>query len=221
MKKIIWLTIFCFAAALNVFGQAKEITRERYYQPFREALKKGNEITRRNLTRRENYADGKLSSTEEFINEFVKPDKRRYVHIEKFADRTSKVELIQIGETYYCRRDDGAWKQSGRTWCGDGSGNGGISNIASSKFTVEETKLKDQTVKFYHQYTTYKNTYSPDKDKEGLSYWDSKYWLNNDGLIIREESADGLLQPERIYWKQTETYEYDPKDLKIEAPIKP
>jgi hypothetical protein len=30
----------------------------------------------------------------------------------------------------------------------------------------------------------------------------------------------GLLEPERIYSQQTSTYEYNPKDLKIEAPIK-
>jgi hypothetical protein len=219
MKKLVFLMIVSLATAINIFGQAKEITKEEYYQPFRDALKKGQEISRRNVTQRENYKEGKLSGTEDFIDEYIKPNRRHYIHSEKFADRTQKIELIQIGETYYCRRDDGNWKQS-KNWCADG-GTFGISNVVNSKFTVETTKLINQNVKLYEQFTTYKNTYSPDKDKEGLSYWQSKFWLNDKGFILREETIDGLLQPERIYWKQVETYEYNPKDLKIEAPIKP
>jgi hypothetical protein len=218
MKKMIWLFIFCLAILGNAFGQTKEITSEEYYQPFRDAFKKGRDISHRNITRKENYQDGKLRSTEEFIDEFVGSDKRRYVHIEKLTDRTRKIELIKIGTTFYCRRDDGEWKRSAN-WCADGSASG-LSNIVSSKFTVEKGKLNSQNVKLYEQYTTYKNVYSPDKDKEGLSYWQNRFWLDDQGFMVQEEIISGLLEPERLYWKQTETYEYNPKDLKIEAPLK-
>ena len=156
--------------------------------------------------------------SEEFIDEFVKPERRHYIHTQKFTDHTRKIELIQIGKTYYCRYDSDKWEQS-KNWCADGTAYG-MSNQISTKFTVENTKLGNQNVKLYEEYTTYKNTYSPDKDKEGLSYSQRKFWLNDESFILREEFINGLLEPERVYWKQTETHEYNPKGLKIEAPIK-
>ncbi len=217
IKKYI-LLIICFVVTINVFSQAKQIIKEEYYQPYREALKKKRDTSRRDITWQENYRDGKLFSTTEITDEFLKPDKRRYLEIEKFADHTSKSELIQIGTTYYCRRNDGEWKQS-QSWCSGGSASG-LSNIVSSEYSIEDTKIHNQTTKLFRNYTTYKNVYSPDKDKEGLSYWESKFWLGKDGLILREEIKSGLLEPERIYRQQTNSYEYNPKNLKIEAPIK-
>ncbi len=217
-RNYILLTIICFAASINVFSQAKQISKEDYYQPYREALSKKDDLSRRNLTKQENYRDGKLFSTTEITDEYLKPDRRHYLEVEKFADYTNKDELIKIGKIYYCRRNDGEWKQY-QSWCSGGSASG-LSNIVSSEYTVEDSNVSDQKVKLYRNYTTYKNTYSPDKDKEGLSYSESKYWLDKNGFILRQEIKSGLLEPQRIYRQQTDSYEYNPKNLKIEAPIK-
>jgi hypothetical protein len=216
-SRILLLTIACFALAVNVFSQQKEITKEQYYQSFRGAKDKASKVSRRSIDKREYFRNSKLHLTQETVDEFLSPDKRRYFVIEKFDDRITKDELIKIGDIYYCRKNDGDWKQS-QNWCSGGSASG-ISNIVSSKYTVEEIKLNNETVKFYRQLTTYKNTYSPDKDREGLSYWESKFWLNSDGLIQREERKQGLLDSEKIYNQTVTTYEYNPKNLKIEAPI--
>lgn len=215
-RKIILLLTFCLITTLSIFSQAKQITSEEYYQPFREALKKQQDTTRRNITLQENYRDGKLFSTTEITDEFIKPDKRLYLEVNKLPNHIYKSELIQIGKTYYCRRNDGEWKQS-KSWCSGGS-TSGISNVVSSTYRVDDTQFNNQPAKLYQQYTTYKNTYSPNKDKEGLSYWQSKFWLNSKGFILSEEYKDGLLEPERIYSKQTSSYEYNPQNLKIEAP---
>lgn len=217
MKRIIFLTIICITSAIIVSAQPKEITADEHNRTFREALDKGRGISRRQITQRESYREGKLYSTEEFIYEHVMPGKMRYVHSEKFADRTWKIELIHIDKTYYCRRDDGEWKKSA-TWCADGSVFG-LPGIVSSKFTVEKTNFNNQSVRLFEEYTTYKNIYSANKDKEGLSYWKSKFWINEGGLIVRQEGENGLLEPAQIRWKKVDTYEYNPKDLKIEAPI--
>lgn len=212
------LLIFSFGLTINALSQAKEISREEYFQQYRDGLTKRRAADRRNFTKIENYTNGKLFSTTEITDEFLNPNKRHYLEINKYSDKTYKSELIQIDKTYYCRRNDGEWKRS-ESWCSGGSASG-LSNIESSKFTVENVKINDQNLKLYREYTIYKNTFSPDKDKEGLSYWDSKLWLNKEGFIVRQEINSGLLEPERIYRKQTETYEYNPKNLKIEAPIK-
>lgn len=217
-KHHILLLIFCFSLTISAFSQTKEITREDYYQPFRLGLKKKSATSRRVITRQENYREGKLFSTTEITDEFLVPNKRHYMEVEKFADHTNKSELIQIGEVYYCRRNDGELKQS-QSWCSGGSASG-LSNIVSSKFTVEDTKINNKTSKFYKNYTIYKNIHSPNKDKEGLSYYQHNFWIDSNGFILREEMRSGLLEPERIYRQMTNIYEYNPQNLKIEAPIK-
>ena len=144
------------------------------------------------------------------------PNKRRYVEIYKSGNRTERDELIQIGEAYYCRTNDGIWKKSNQ-WCGELR----ISSLpmaTSSKFTIEDTKINNQAVKLYQQYITYKNEYSSNKAKEGLSYFQDKFWVDSNGFILRREWELGLLEPKKTYETMVTIYEYNPKDLKIEAP---
>jgi hypothetical protein len=211
------LSIFSYPI-LTLFSQTKEFTRENFYRPIRAGLIKELAYSRRVITRQDNYREKKIFSTTEITEEYLLPDKRHYIREEKFADQTNKSELIQIGENYYCRKNDGEWKQF-KSWCSGGDGNGGLSNIVRSKFTVEDTKVGNKTVRIYKQYTTYKNIYSPDKDKEGLSYYQSSYWIDNEGFILREEERNGLLEPERIYRQLTVSYEYNPQNLKIDNPL--
>lgn len=204
---------------MNISSQTKEISKENYYQSYREASKKRLETSRREIIQKKDFKDGKLLFTTEIVDEYLKPDKQHYVSSQIFDDHTEKREFILIDKIYYCRKNDTDWVQSSK-WCGFGSGSGGPSSIVSTKFTVEEAKLNNQKAEFYQKQTIYKNIYSPDKDNEGLSYWQTSFWLGKDGFILREEVKVGLSKPERIYWQTATTYEYNPKNLKIEAPIK-
>jgi hypothetical protein len=210
--------IFCFGVTINVFSQTKEITEENFYRPIREGRIKGLAFSRRETTRQDNYSEKKIFSNTEIVEEYLLPDKQHYLKEEKFADHTNKSELIQIGKSYYCRKNDGAWKPS-ISGCSSGEGNGGLSNIVSSKFTVEDTKIGNKTVRLYKEYITYKNIYSPNKDKEGLSYCHSSYWIDSEGLVIREEEKCGLSESENPYFQKAVTYEYNPQNLKIETPL--
>jgi hypothetical protein len=217
-KQFILLMVFCFGITINVFSQIKEITRENYFQKRREVIKNRLATSRRETTRQDYYRDGRLFSTKEITDEYLLPDKRHYLEVEKFADRTNKSELVQIGKTTFCRNNDSQWKQS-TGWCSGGDGNGGFSNIVGSKFTVEDAKIGNTTVRLYKQYITYKNTDSADKDKEGLSYYQVGYWIDSEGFLLREAAESGLLKPERIYDRMTKNYEYNPQNLKIEVPV--
>jgi hypothetical protein len=137
--------------------------------------------------------------------------------VEKTGDRSRKFEWIQVGSVKYCRKDDGEWQVS--NWCGSGSGSGGPSNIVSEKYTAEVIKEKGKKTTLYEEYTTYKNTYGPEKDRPRLRFWHTKYWLNDKGLLIRQEMRTGLLGPEEASWVNVTQYQYEPADLKIEAPV--
>ena len=83
----------------------------------------------------------------------------------------------------------------------------------SSKYTVEETKLNNLDVKLYRQYLTYND------DGAGLHYWDYKFWIGNEGFILRREIETGKVKTKEISSRMIEINEINPKDLKIEAPI--
>jgi hypothetical protein len=212
-RKIILLTIFCLAATIGVAAQ-KQITGDKYYGEFNAAEDRSSEISHRKITKEEYYKDGKLNRTTEITDEFLEPDRRRYVYAEKSGANTEKRELIQIGKTYYCRKNNAKWEQS-KSWC---AGNilRGISNIVSSEFTVEETKVDNRSATHYRQYRTYKGSVLAGKE-ERLYYMKQEFWLNGNGLLLRSESEYGLVKTSEILSKQADTYEYNPK-IKIQAP---
>lgn len=204
--------------SVNCFGQ-KQIIKEDYFQILREANKKRFETSRREVSQMRDYKDGKLFFTVDFTSEVLIPDKYHSISIEKYADRTIKNESIVINKIRYCRKNDGEWEKTNK-YCGYGSGSGGASNIVSDKYTVEKTKLNKKEVKLYQLYTVYKNIHSPNKDKEGLSYSQRKIWIDKDGFLLREEMESGLSEPNKISFQNVTDYEYNPKNLLIEVPIK-
>lgn len=55
---------------------------------------------------------------------------------------------------------------------------------------------------------------------KGLTFENDIIWYDSQGLVLRSEMVKGLLEPRVEEFREVVTYEYDPKDLKIEAPIK-
>jgi hypothetical protein len=53
-----------------------------------------------------------------------------------------------------------------------------------------------------------------------MSYFQDKFWIDEKGFILQREMEYGSVEPSFVRSKQTDVYEYNPKDLKIEAPIK-
>ena len=106
-KNYILLIIFCLGITLNVFSQAKEITKEEYYQTYQEAIVRKFQTPHRINTRWDEYKDGELFRSTEITEEFINSEKRHYLKVEKSSDHTDKSELIKIGEIYYCRRNEG------------------------------------------------------------------------------------------------------------------
>ena len=216
MKKLCLLFFIGYTGfATSVFSQQKVITSEEYHQPYREALAKIFDVSWRFVAKREFYEDGKLSSSVDVTDKFLVPDKRHYLRVEQSVNRINKVEIFRLGGNWYCKTNDGDWKKS-ESWCA--SRLSALSNIVGVKFTVEETEFNNQKVKLYQEHTFYKNALTSNKEKGGTSYWNSKYWLNSEGLILRRESKNALLNPGRVYEQQIESYEYNPNNLKIEAP---
>jgi hypothetical protein len=57
-----------------------------------------------------------------------------------------------------------------------------------------------------------------DATEDQAKYWQHKYWINSKGLLVHEEVDHGTMGSEKYRGKWLVTYDYAPKDLKIEAP---
>jgi hypothetical protein len=213
------LTIACvlLTSAFALFAQEKEITKDEYYSPWRAARTKARELNRRNISKTERFIDGKVSDTDEWRYEYDGKDKIHYVHIVNSNGKTFRTEEITIGQTRYCKKNDGPWEQVTSSCIGGGASS--MPNTKSVKYTVEKAKLSNKEVSLYVEYITYKDTFSKNEANEGLSYNDSRFWLSKDGLIVREERSSGLIDPKRLNKVTVDTYEYDTR-IRIEAPIK-
>lgn len=220
MKTIttILLLVGTMATGIALQGQTT-ITRDEFWTAYRSAFKKLHENSRRQVRTSETYVDGMRVEVNETITENLLPDKYRFISTTTSSDGSRKIEMVKIDKTIYCRKNNGAWIVS-TTWCsGEGSGSGGPFKITSSSFTLKRVELGGKSVRKFEEYTIYKNVHSPTKDKEGLSFWNSTYWLDDDGLIVAEERRIGLIDPVRTRRATRDMYEYNP-NIKIQAPIK-
>ncbi len=209
-KRIHFALILIATCCASVgFAQIKEITNEEYYTPLRAALQKAVKLNRCVQSATLRYNGGK-TDIEEWDYEYALPDKDRLVHTETVDDKVQRTEQIDIGKIKYCKKDDGPWEIP-KGYCIAGSGNGGPPNIISTKYTIEKVDLPTRHITIFRETITYKNIYSPNKETEGNSFWYSNYWLDENGLIIREETKIGLVKGETLNRKTITSYTYDPK----------
>lgn len=215
MKKMILLSIVaCFGLAVNIFSQTRPLTEEEFYAAVNAADEKRFASSRRETRKDENFTNGELSSVTMITDEYIKPDRQHFVSIEKSGGKVDKTEVISIGKNYYQRKNGGNWEKI-KDWYGSG-GTMGVNPESKSTFTVEEVEVSDRRVKLYTSLYTYKNEYL---DKTGLSFSQLKQWIADDGWLLKEEILVGVLEPKKIVFQRSYNYEFNPKNLKIEAPI--
>jgi hypothetical protein len=213
------LPVLLALLASITLAQSKDITREEYQAPWRAALKKAETLNRRHIQKSEFYRDNKLVLTEEWQYEYVMPDRIHYLHIRSREGKTQRTEQINIGNTLYCKQGDAPWTSPLVGSCVGRSGGTFGSAFEHERYTVEDVRLDGKHLKHYHSYITAYNRFPQDPEKNFTSFSESVYWLNADGLLVREEYRGGRLDPQVIDDQIIDTYEYNPKDLKIEAPI--
>lgn len=212
MKSIWLIAIVCALTASAVFGQPSDLPREKYYGTIRAANEKGRQTSFRKTTKREYFDTGKVTTSNDEIEERLGPDRSRHFRSNKSGDKIESSEMIAIGKTYYCRKNSGEWKVSEK-YCGP-SGFFGIPLPNDEKFTVESVIFEGNRVMLY----TDRSEYDSGPPDDHAKYWQHKYWINSKGLIVREEVDHGTKGSENYRGKWLVTYEYNPKGLKIEAP---
>ena len=94
-----------------------------------------------------------------------------------------------------------------------------VLGIVSTRFTVDDVSLGGTKARIFTEFTKYKNQALPNNDGDRLRYYESRFWLGEKGLILRQEIRSGFVVEKDISSMWIDIYDYNPKDLKIEAPI--
>lgn len=209
---LLFVTFFC-SLTINIYSQ-QQIAESDYYAASNAASTKRFAASRREMRKDENFIDGKLSSTTMIIDEYIEPNKQRFISITNSDGKVEKLEMITTGKNYYQRENDGAWTKL-KDWYGS-DGTMVLKPDTKSIFTVEDVNVDNRQLKLHTALYTYKNEYL---DKNGLSFTQIKSWITKDGWLLKEEIIIGVLEPRKMRLKRTYDYEYNPKNLQIEAPV--
>lgn len=213
MKQYLLAVFFILTFSILGFSQTKQITSSDFFESNSNAFRLLATRTRRIVTKTETFANGNVETSTTIINERLLPDKTRFYRTEKKGNEVESIEVILIGSTEYSRKNNGQWTVRTLDGNGSGSGSGIGGNISCLQYTEENDFLGGVSARKLRSLTI-------SKSDKGLTYDDFINWFDQQELLLRSERLKGLLDPKVETAHSVTTYEYDPTDLKIEAPIK-
>lgn len=213
MKKQLILTIiFTLAFTSAAVSQVKQISSKEFYAASAIGNKLLYENSRRVLTKSETLENGAVISSVTKTEEKLLSDRTRYLTVENKNGEETSLELIYIGSIEYRRENGGQWTKKDLRGMGIGSGiSSGTPSLA--QYTVESDFVEGiAALKFKALLVTQSSA-------EGLLFNESIAWYDQRGFLLRLERAAGNLDPRTVKTRSVAECEYDPSDLKIEAPI--
>lgn len=151
-------------------------------------------------------------------DEFDGQDNSRSKRIVKQGGKTTVYEEISIGDQSFCKVNAKSWKRDGEE-CIQGFNAVNRSGTATESYTKEEVLLGTRKATLYRAHIRTEDIEKNNPSKKTVSFSENKLWISDDNLILIREYTVGIL-PNKLDTKIVETYEYNPKILKIEAPIK-
>ncbi|MBL8180496.1 MAG: hypothetical protein JNL64_02670 [Blastocatellia bacterium] len=127
--------------------------------------------------------------------------------------KSTRIETIKIADVMYKRHDNGSWKLLGKRL----EENVGIipSSLSYAKTSKERVTVDGVSLWLYQ--AIIQSVPSRGNPDDKLAVWSLQCWIDMKGRMTRtiQQSRPPLSSEFR-----EDVYEYDPKDLKIEAPIK-
>ncbi len=184
------------------------ISQEEYYTAISDSYRKAEKLSRRIESVENHFSKGTLYRTDLTIWEYVLPDRKRTVSKRTEGGTTQETERIEIGTDVYTRENGGQWQKSVL------SGGGGF----GTGRPVQLTQALRQTVSLGGVTANLYSIFIVEKQPSRLIFYETKVWLDENGLRLREERASGDLYPKTENIRTFITTEYD-SNIKIEAPI--
>jgi hypothetical protein len=217
-NKIALLIMVCLMTlTINCIAQTKSITKKEYETVQHIAEANFEKIPNISSTKIEEYVDGKLTKTSVITEESIPPKKMKWTEIGTSGNQITKLEIITIHNVEYKRENGRVWvkKDFGKSEDNDESSGFTITGQESpnqKRYSVEEAKFNNQIVRIYSVSTIY--NYDPNV------VYSYRRWINSDNLILKSEDISSEIKSGAVIRHEIVLREYNPKNLKIEAPIK-
>lgn len=206
-QTVLLIVIFC---AVGTSAQIKKLTSEEFYAAKNAAIEASGSVNRRAITIEKTYKKGKVVSSSTETDEFIMPDRHRSCLLLNDS-KGSKIETetIWIYSTRYSRGEDGTWTAGrsvllGNLFRRENSATVGISSL----YTFESALLGVDEVTIIK---SIQNDKLPTLSTLTI-------YIGKNGLLLRMEFTQKFAEQGDL--ERVTTYEYNPKDLKIEAPMK-
>lgn len=221
--KVPVLIITIFLAAASVAGQVTTIKNDIPESQYLTAVAKAQELRNNSnyrsvLTKEyleDRSKDAKLQA--KTLHEVIQPDSWRMVD-ETFYGKPSREERIWVDEALYVKINDGQWQK----YKGGGVGGSRIESgqIKNQYRFLAAIEFEGGKADFYEHISIRTANKASQNDLVTVRYVrTTRSWYSLDGKILKKIEENTIDGHEDML-RETTTYEYNPKDLKIEAPIK-
>jgi len=215
--KFIVIVAFFVLSAVNLVGQDVAITQAEFEKIDTTSDKAAEGKTLRRTTIMEEVVGGIVSTEKTRCNIFesIPPDRSRITDIITINGKTKKSETIRIGPRSWIRTNDGAWTKAEDLY---GAANAGAALVSFESYKSKgKSKLSGVAVNEYEKVIKWKTYDSSGSRREEIIT--TRIWVDKKGLCLKEVYETENVNTNNID-RRTVTSEYNPKALKIEAPIK-
>jgi hypothetical protein len=225
MRRCPLVILISLMSNIIVAAQSKEITKSEFSDTYYVALAKSENFQRRLISRLDHYLGNKIDRTEHWTYEFVPPYRRRILYEKSEGPKLSRIGEVSVDGEIFCRIDFGSWNKSNEL-CLTGQLRSRsqaafqVVGKISSIYTVEAVVEDGVNLRLFREYTKYKNISPTNAEREKLWFAESKYWLNSNGLVVRQETITGLVHSKQLRTSWVDTYDFATKNFTIESPIK-
>ncbi len=212
------LLLICSILALSAtfaMGQEREITEETYWAAIRTADSFQWKTPVRITQYDEHYESGVIEEKGEIITERLPPDRLRVVERKEKSGKVEIKESINVAGKFYCK-EKRSWKRSNSS-CAP-STMSVFDSDAKTRFSVSDEKVDGYPVLVYR--LQIKESPRPTNTKRFPDIFEYITWVDSNGRMIRQDRFSSISSSgEKVFYRK-EVFEYNPKGLKIFAPIK-
>ena len=213
------LVAMIFLVGTSSFSQTNDL-KEKYEKGLESARKKMGETSYRVIGVNKYYSNRTIEGICNIVEEYVSDKENSSImSSEKPFDRCG-YSKITVGGDSYTRILPGGWTKDTKEGEAGMAMRENVLTVQGERYTPKEVnsyritpdKVGNENATLYFHYLVIEL-------KDGLSFLVSYDWINEKGLIIKTYTRSSFAVPDNVFSETTETYEYNPKDLKIKAPV--
>ncbi len=213
--KVTTLILMMFLASVTAAGQVKTLTAAEFNAAMGSAFGASSIRPRREIKKSVTYVNGKVEQTSTVTEEFIPPNRSRSHFLDDMFGRKSEREWVIIDGQRYTLSHGGEWYRDTPLPTYPSMTVGPDVQVETdkyTKYTSQKAKLLGKPVTILKRVES-----SP----PGALWGTSTYivYVGAEAAIVRIEQKN-VDAGKGNYTTDVTTYEYNPKGLKIEAPIK-